>query len=214
MIKLHGVALSNYYNSVKVALLEKDIPFEEVAQFPSQEPEVLSVSPMGKVPWIEMDGKCLSETNVIFDFLEEIHPEPSLYPADVFERAKAKEIARIVENYVDLPARRHIGTVYFGGPVDDVAFKEARPALEQGLKALSGVAKFAPYIAGDTFTYADIDAYFQIGFANLHSTKIYDWDITESIPGLGDYLAMLRERPSVAAVDGVMQEALANFLPK
>ena len=145
---------------MKLALVEKGIPFEEIAQFPSQEPDVLAVSPMGKVPWLAIDGISLSETNVIFDYLEEIKPEPALYPADPFARAKTKEIVRVVENYVDLPARRHIGTVYFGGPVDDVAFTEARPALENGLKALSGVASFAPYIAGDTFTYADISAYF------------------------------------------------------
>ncbi len=148
MIKLHGVTLSNYHNTAKLALVEKDIPFEEINQMPSQEPDVLVSSPMGKVPWLEIDGECLSETNVIFDYLEEIKPEVPLYPTDSFARAKAKEIIRVVENYIDLPARRHIGAVYFGGPVDDVAFKEARPALEKGLSALSRIACFAPYIAG------------------------------------------------------------------
>lgn len=214
MIKLHGVTISNYYNSVKLALVEKDIPFEEIVQFPSQEPEVLAASPMGKVPWVEIDGQHLSEVNVIFDYLEETNPTPPLYPSAPFARAKVKEIIRVIEHYVDLPARRHIATVYFGAPVDDLAFKEARPALENGLKALSSVANFAPYIAGDSFTYADIAAYFQIRFANLHTTKIYDWDITESTPGLGDYLAMIGERPSVAAVDSVMQKAMTEFLPK
>ena len=214
MIKLHGVTLSNYHNTAKLALVEKDIPFEEINQMPSQEPDVLVSSPMGKVPWLEIDGECLSETNVIFDYLEEIKPELPLYPTDSFARAKAKEIIRVVENYIDLPARRHIGAVYFGGPGDDVAFKEARPALEKGLSALSRIACFAPYIAGDAYTYADIAAYFQIRFANLHTTKIYNWDITESMPGLRDYLVMLGERAAVTAVDSVMQEALENFLPK
>lgn len=35
MYKLHGFALSNYYNLVKLALLEKALPFEEVAVFPA-----------------------------------------------------------------------------------------------------------------------------------------------------------------------------------
>ncbi len=214
MIKIHGVTISNYYNSAKLALVEKDIDFEEVSVFPSQEPDVLAVSPMGKLPWIEVDGAALSETNVIFDYLEDVKPEPSLYPSDAFAKAKVKEIIRIIEQYVDAAARRHIATVYFGAPVDELAFKEARPALENGLRALESVTKFAPYIAGDEFTFADITAYFQLRFANLHTTKIYGWDITESVPGLAAYLAMLGDRPSVAGVDSVMQDAMAAFLPK
>ncbi|MEO8837742.1 MAG: glutathione S-transferase N-terminal domain-containing protein, partial [Herbaspirillum sp.] len=30
MLKLHGFSASNYYNKVKLGLLEKGIPFEEV----------------------------------------------------------------------------------------------------------------------------------------------------------------------------------------
>ncbi|MFP6681254.1 MAG: glutathione S-transferase family protein, partial [Gammaproteobacteria bacterium] len=153
MIKIHGVAISNYFNSVKLALVEKDIAFEEVSVFPSQEPDVLAVSPMGKVPWMEVDGVVLSETNVIFDYLEDVKPEPSLYPSDPFAKAKAKEIIRVIEQYIDAAARRHIATVYFGAPVDELAFKEARPAIEKGLRALKSVAKFAPYISGETFTF-------------------------------------------------------------
>jgi glutathione S-transferase len=214
MIKIHGVTISNYYNSVKLALVEKDIAFEEVSVFPSQEPDVLAVSPMGKVPWMEVDGAVLSETNVIFDYLEDVKPEPSLYPSDPFAKAKVKEIIRVIEQYVDAAARRHIATVYFGAPVDELAFKEARPAVENGLRALESVAKFAPYIAGEAFTFADITAYFQLRFANLHTTKVYEWDITESVPELSAYLAMLGGRPSVARVDSVMQEAMSAFLPK
>ena len=214
MIKIHGVAISNYFNSVKLALVEKDIAFEEVSVFPSQEPDVLAVSPMGKVPWMEVDGVVLSETNVIFDSLEDVKPEPSLYPSDPFAKAKAKEIIRVIEQYIDAAARRHIATVYFGAPVDELAFKEARPAIEKGLRALKSVAKFAPYISGETFTFADITAYFQLRFTNLHTTKVYEWDITESVPGLSAYLAMLGDRPSVAGVDSAMQEAMLTFLPK
>ena len=50
MYKLHGFALSNYYNLVKLALLEKALPFEEVAVFPPAKPDFLQKSPMGKIP--------------------------------------------------------------------------------------------------------------------------------------------------------------------
>ncbi len=214
MITLHGIPISNYYNTVKLALIEKQLEFEEVKVFPGRDPEVLAVSPMGKVPWIDIDGAPLSETNVIFDYLEDIQPQPPLYPADPYARAKTKELIRLVELYLDAPARRHIAAVYFGKPVDDVTYEQVRPQLESGLAALTRLARFAPYIAGDKFTYADIAAYFQLGFTNLHTQKIYNWDITDSVPGLRDYLALLGERATLAAVDAQMQAAMAKMRSK
>ena len=214
MIKLYGINLSNYFSTAKAAFVEKNVPFEEVSIMPSQEPEVLALSPMGKVPYIEVEGTPLSETNVIFDYLEDIQPQPALYPGDPWAKAKTKEIIRVVELYLDTPARRHLPSVYFGAPVDQTVYEQARPDLDKGLRALTQLARFAPYIAGETFTFADITAYFQLRFTNLHTTKIYDWDITDDLPGLGAYLDMVGQRPSVKAVDAVMQEALAGFLPK
>ena len=214
MIKLYGINLSNYFSTAKAAFVEKNVPFEEVSIMPSQEPEVLALSPMGKVPYIEVEGTPLSETNVIFDYLEDIQPQPALYPSDPWAKAKTKEIIRVVELYLDTPARRHLPSVYFGAPVDQTVYEQVRPDLDKGLRALTQLARFAPYIVGETFTFADITAYFQLRFTNLHTTKIYDWDITDDLPGLGAYLDMVGQRPSVKAVDAVMQDALAGFLPK
>ena len=69
MIKLHGIPVSNYYNMVKLAMLEKDIDFEEVTDPASQEASYKKKSPMGKMPFIETKKGCLSETNVILDYL-------------------------------------------------------------------------------------------------------------------------------------------------
>jgi len=52
MIKLYGFPISNYYNMVKMALLEKGMEFEEVIVKPSQEDIFLVKSPMGKVQCI------------------------------------------------------------------------------------------------------------------------------------------------------------------
>ena len=214
MIKIYGTTLSNYYSTAKAALVEKGLEFEEVSIMPSQEPEVLAKSPMGKVPYIEIDGTTLTETNVIFDYLEDIQPQPALYPSDPWARAKAKEIIRFVELYLDAPARRHLPTVYFGAPVDQAVYDAVRPLLENGLRALKQLVRFEPYIAGDTFTFADLTAYFELRFTNLHTTQIYNWDITNDVPGLGEYLQMVGERPSVNEVDTVMQRDFAAFKNK
>ena len=48
-MKLYGMPLSNYFNMVKHALLEKGIDFEIVPTPPGRDPEFLAKSPMGKI---------------------------------------------------------------------------------------------------------------------------------------------------------------------
>ena len=50
MLKLHGFAVSNYFNMVRMALMEKGAPFEIIETYPRQEAAFLSRSPVGKVP--------------------------------------------------------------------------------------------------------------------------------------------------------------------
>jgi glutathione S-transferase len=211
MIKLYGIAVSNYFCSAKAAFIEKNIPFEEVAVFPSQKEDVLCVSPMGKVPWVEVDGSVLTETNVIYDYLEDISPEPNLYPQNSWERAKVKELIRTVELYFDAPARRHVGAVYFGQEVEPIAEKEVLPAVKNGLRALMRLGKFSPYIGGDTFTFADITAYFQLRFTQMHMMKIYDWDMIGSTPLLSNYIDFVGRRDSLSNLNEIMQAGFKDL---
>jgi len=57
MLKLYGFSVSNYYNMVKLALLEKGLPFEEVLFYAGQAPDVLAVSPRGKVPVLQVRAR-------------------------------------------------------------------------------------------------------------------------------------------------------------
>ena len=87
-ISLCGFAVSNYYNKVKLSLLEKNVPFTEAVVYPSQNEEVLSESPMGKVPFLRTTRGVLSESQVLTEFIEDNWPEPALYPKDAFERSR------------------------------------------------------------------------------------------------------------------------------
>src|SRR5690606_10371868 len=119
MLKLYGFPVSNYYNVVKAALLEKGMAFEEVQTQASGAPEYLAISPMGKVPCLETPQGAFSESQVMLDYLEEAQPEPRLYPADAFARAKVRELLRVLELYLELPARRLYPEAFFGGSVSE-----------------------------------------------------------------------------------------------
>ncbi|MDB5914806.1 MAG: glutathione S-transferase, partial [Ramlibacter sp.] len=60
MITLHGFSVSNYYNKVKLALLEKGIPFQEkYVGVMEKSPELLAASPLGKIPYITTTAGCV-----------------------------------------------------------------------------------------------------------------------------------------------------------
>lgn len=208
MLKLHGLPLSNYYNIVKQSLLEKDIPFEEVPAPPSQEPTYLSCSPMGKIPCLETPDGFLSESQAILEYLEDTHPSPPLYPQDAYARAKVRELICIAELYLDAPARRHLGHMLFGAPLSREAFDEVSPQVEKGLAALKRVAKFAPWVAGEQFGYADIVLLHMIGLTIAVMQAVYQRDLLTDEPEIGQWLARMRAREHSQAVLTAQQQSL------
>ncbi|MEN9728745.1 MAG: hypothetical protein RL434_3111 [Pseudomonadota bacterium] len=213
MIKLYGFAVSNYYNMVKLTLEEKGLPYTEVeVSLFSKDPTFKTRSPMGKVPCIETSNGFLSETAAILEYLEELKPQPSLLPADLFARAKTREIMRIIELYIELAARRHFRHVFFGDPLNEAAVEEVRTVLENGVSALKQLVTPGPYLCGHQMTYADVYAYHSFPYANLVTGKLYGWDIIAAVPGLKEALAQVAARPASHKVDADQQTALAAFM--
>src|SRR4051812_2717381 len=184
MLKLCGFRLSNYHNKVRVVLLEKGIPFEEDATCrPSQKDEFLARSPIGKVPWIELDGRRVAESQVICEFLEEAYPQKPLYPKDPFERAKVRELITFIEWHGEIVARRLYGQAFFGRPPVSEAAKQAIEAdLAKGVRALKTMVKFAPFIAGEALTLADCAAFVHLPVISMTTKVVYGRDFLEALP--------------------------------
>ncbi|MFK8068053.1 MAG: glutathione S-transferase family protein [Gammaproteobacteria bacterium] len=193
MIKLYGFEVSNYYNMVKFALLEKGLEFEEVNAMPSQEDEFKSKSPMGKIPYIETEQGFLTETIAIMDYIEAFKPNPALVPADIYAAAKVREMMKVVELYIELPTRRHYGELFFGGDRDKTAEVEARPIIEKGLQAMKHLGSFSPFICGE-FTNADIVAAHSFIYVAPVCQAVYGWDVMAEVPGLQDAIDATNSR--------------------
>ena len=211
MIKLYGFRVSNYYNMLRWAMLEKGIEFEEVHTMPSQDPEYLAKSPMGKVPSIEVDGTFLCETVVILDYLEDAFPATPLLPADPLARAKAREIMRVCELYIELSARRHYSHLFFGDEINETAVAEVKPVMEKGIRALNQLANFDPFITGSEFTFADIIVYQSFIYPANVAQAFYDWDIIADVKGLAESRELISAREHCKIVDADWQAALTEF---
>jgi len=178
MITLCGFAISNYYNVVKMALLEKGAPFtEELVMTGSKDEAVLSCSPLGKVPFIRTPKGAMCESHAILDYIEAAHPSPALLPADPFAAGKVREIITYIDLHLELVARELYAQAFFGGTVSDATKERVRKQLDKNIAGFKRLVKFAPYVAGDTFTMADCVAFNNLPLVGMSTRIIYGEDL-------------------------------------
>lgn len=198
MITLCGFAVSNYYNIVKHALLEKGIAFtEEHVLTRSKDEAVLSASPLGKVPFIKTAQGALCESAVILDYLEDHYPAHPLLPKDAFAAAKVREMITFINLHLELVARELYGQAFFGGTVSDELKATVKKQLVRNIEAFKRLVKFSPFIAGDTFTLADCVAFSNLPLIGMATRGVLGEDLLLAA-GMDykPYLKMLGERES------------------
>tara|TARA_R110002153_G_scaffold32008_5_gene97064 strand:- start:8958 stop:9617 length:660 start_codon:yes stop_codon:yes gene_type:complete len=200
MLTLYGFDVSNYFNMIKLALDIKGIDYKTVILYPNQTPEYLSKSPMGKVPALETDQGILTETNVILEYLDEAYPDTPLYPGNTFEKAKIKELVKMAELYLELPARRCHSEAFFGQKVDEVTKKEVKRALCKGIEGMARCAQFSPYLTGEQLTAADIVFLYSADLAAAVAGKLFAIDLLEMAPGAKQLMATLNQRQDVIKI--------------
>ena len=202
MITLSGFALSNYYNKVKMVLLEKGIPFaEEHCPTGFEDEETLMCSPLGKVPFIRTERGSLCESEVIVEYLEALQPEPRLLPADPWEQAKVRELVTFVELHLELVARELYGAAFFGGTLSDTSKARIHKLLTRNVAAFQRLAKLSPYLAGDEFTLADCAGYVSLPLVAMASKVVFGADALQAV-GIDwkSYIKLVEQRPSAQRV--------------
>lgn len=211
MLTLCGFSASNYYNKVKLALLEKGLPFTEELAWVGETDR--SASPLGKVPYLRTPQGALCESAVIADYIETAHPMPALIPADPFQAAKVRELTTFLELHLELVARNLYPQAFFGGTVSDTAKEKVGAQLQKNVAAFGQLAKFSPYVAGDTFTMADCAAIVHLPLVSSATKIIYGKDYLADLP-VREYLARMAERPHVQRVNADRKTSTAEMLAR
>ncbi|CAD5204023.1 glutathione S-transferase family protein [Pseudomonas sp. FEN] len=212
MLKLYGFAVSNYYNMVKLALLEKGLPFEEVLFYPTQSPESLAISPRGKVPVLGIEQGFINETGVILPYLDDTQSGRKLLPADPFLRARVLALAKEIELYIELPARASFGEAFFGMPVPEAIKEKTRAELLLGFASLKRHGAFAPYVAGSEFSVADIYFLYSVDLACAVGQKLFGIDFMAEMPEAKALLERLQQWPNVQRIAADKEAAMPAFL--
>jgi glutathione S-transferase len=212
MLKLYGFSVSNYYNMVKLALLEKGLPFEEVPFYAGQSPEALAISPRGKVPVLGVEQGFVNETSVILEYIEQTQSGPALLPSDPFQRAQVLALAKEIELYIELPARACFAEAFFGMPVPEAIKEKSRAELLLGFASLGRHGKFAPYVAGDSLSVADLYFLYSVSLACAVGKKLFDVDFLAGMPAARALLERLEQNPNVQRIAADKAAAMPAFL--
>lgn len=214
MITLYGFTVSNYVNKVKLALLEKGVPFlEEKVHTRDLTDAHRAISPLGKVPFIRTEQGGLCESQAILAYLEAAYPEPPLLPADPYAAAKVQELTIYIELHLELVARELYGKAFFGGGASESHIARVRKLLDRNIPAFGKLAKFAPFVAGDRFTQADCAAWAHLPIVAMATRAIYGEELLAA-HGVDwkAYTRFIGERPSARKVtaDRKADEAAAK----
>ena len=200
-LKLCGFSASNYYNQIKLQLLEKQVAFvEEDVRVGKADPALIARSPMGKVPFLDTPHGCVSESLACAEYIEAAYPQVPLLPADPFAAAKVRELLVYIELHLELVARELYAEAFFGGKVSDETKERVRKLLVRGADGFGRIARFSPFVAGNTFTLADCAAVVHLPIVSGASKLIYGEDLLAALP-VRDYMRAVGDRPEVRKVN-------------
>jgi maleylacetoacetate isomerase len=161
--------LFDYFRSsacyrVRIALNLKGVDYKAVPvnllEGAQKDPDYRAVNPQGLIPALEIDGRVVTQSLAIVDYLEATRPEPRLVPADPFDAAHVRAMALAVACDIH-PVNNLRVLKYLSGPLGQP--EEARNAwyrhwVSEGFAALEAMA--APgagkFLFGDSPTLADI----------------------------------------------------------
>ena len=160
-LQIIGAPQSNYVCVVRIACLEKGVPYTLVPAVPHS-PEVDAIHPFGKIPVMRHGDVTLSESRAICFYIDHTFDGPSLTPRDPVDGARTEEWISLVNTHIDpLLVRQYLRANFFPGTPDGSpdrpAIDAALPKMEQHFAVLDRAVAKTGHLVGDSFTLADIN---------------------------------------------------------
>lgn len=138
-----------------------------------------AINPQGLVPALEIDGRILTQSLAIIEWLDETHPEPPLLPADSFGRARVRGFAlAIAADIHPINNLRVLGYLRSNLNADEAAVNSwVRHWIEAGFEACEKLVlrstESGGFCFGNTPTLADICL-----IPQLYNARRYDCDLS------------------------------------
>jgi maleylpyruvate isomerase len=192
-VRLYAFWRSTASWRVRIALAYKGTPFElapvRLTGSEQHADAYRAVNAMAQVPTLVLDdGRALSQSLAILEYLEETIPSPALLPRDPWLRARARQLAEIVNSGIQ--PHQNLGPLQRlrGLGVDDDAW--ARHFIERGLDGLAVAAEetAGAFLVGDAPTFADVCLVPQLTNARRHGLDVARWPLLSRVERTCDAL--------------------------
>ncbi|NKI16576.1 glutathione S-transferase family protein [Spongiibacter sp. KMU-166] len=212
VIELYGSPVSNCYNTVLAALRHKGIEHHQKHIGATQDAGFLLKSPMGKIPFILHEGAYISETSVIVAYLDQVFSDKPLFPGSPLEQARCGQLMKIVELYVESPARRLFPGVFWYLHNDPLHVAEVRPVIERGLNAVELLLQQNRFLLGGPKSGAGYYFYFSLGLAETVCQQQYGWDFWEERPLMRELYEQLGKLDFMIEISAQRDGAMEGYL--
>ena len=185
---------------VRIGLAIKGLNFDysgvDLLAGQQRSPEYRAVNPQGLTPALEVDGRVLTQSLAILEWLEETHPEPAILPKGAFERHTVRAMAGIIACDI-----HPLNNTRVAGALAKLGMSEADRLAWTQRWIVDGFTALEPMIAregrgfafGETPTIADCCLVPQV-----YSARRFDVDLTP-FPAIVTAADRANARPAFAA---------------
>ena len=197
-MKIFGDSRSGNCYKIKLLAALLEIQHEwihvDILEGGTQTPEFLNKNPNGKIPVVELaDGRCLSESNAIINFLAS---GSALVSSDPYEYAKVQQW-QFFEQYSHEPfiAVARFFAKYLGLPDDRRAeYESKQEGGHKALRIMEEQLQQTPYLTGGQLSTADISLY-----AYTHVAGEGGFDL-QNYPAVRQWLNLIQSEPKYVAM--------------
>jgi len=216
-LKLYSGPLSLFTAKVRIALAEKGLDYERIEvgwsladRYEPHHRDVVALNPKKQVPILVDGDVVVCDSSLIFEYLEDRHPEPNLYPKDVAGRAHCRPLEQAADEILFPAVWNLIDEVFYPKPDeqrDALRIDEARAASSSFHANLDKTLTDRAYLCGD-FSVADIASYVFLNAAANMGTN--PGDPHSPYTNLRSWYERTGQRPTVERET----ESMLNFLRK
>ena len=165
-MKLYDNKMANSPRKVRMFLAEKNITNVEMVEINMMEgehktPEYRAIAPNSRIPALQLDdGTVIMESTAICRYLESLHPEPNLFGESAIEIASIEMWQARIFNELMIPLAmgfRHLHPAMSALETQNKEYGETQKNIGiKSLKYFNSVLSESEFVAGDRYTFADI----------------------------------------------------------
>ena len=199
MFKLISATPSPYARKVRIALLEKGLPFELITEVPWDSTTMTPrYNPLEKLPVLLLpDGSSLYESSYILQYLELKFPQTPLLPADIDGQLAARKLEVLCDGVCDAVVLSLFEKMRDGGGSPEWLARQRRK-VEGGIAEMARLVGTRPWAVGDRFSLGDIAVGTAVGYLSVRFQTLA-WRSLH--PNLAVHSESLAQRPSFMSTE-------------